>query len=108
MGAQTFDDQRLRFLHRRHSAEQVPQAVKTLRTAGIRNISVDLMYGFPSESLDDWQRDIDAVLALDVEHISAYCLMIEEGTPLARIMGTGCLIGSNQKPVPLIPQNLSP
>jgi oxygen-independent coproporphyrinogen-3 oxidase len=103
MGAQTFDDQRLRFLHRRHSAEQVPQAVKTLRTAGIRNISVDLMYGFPSESLDDWQRDIDAVLALDVEHISAYCLMIEEGTPLARIMGTGCLIGSNQKPVPLIP-----
>lgn len=103
MGAQTFDDQRLRFLHRRHSAEQVPQAVKTLRTAGIRNISVDLMYGFPSESLDDWLRDINAVLALDVEHISAYCLMIEEGTPLARIMGTGCLIGSNQKPVPLIP-----
>ena len=82
MGAQTFDDQRLRFLHRRHTADQVSQAVSMLRDAGIRNISIDLMYGFPDETLDDWQRDIDAALALDVEHISAYCLMIEEGTPL--------------------------
>jgi len=82
MGAQTFDDERLRFLHRRHTASQVPQAVKILRDAGIQNISVDLMYGFPGETLDDWQRDIDAALALGVEHISAYCLMIEENTPL--------------------------
>ena len=82
MGAQTFDDQRLRFLHRRHTADQVSQAVSMLRDAGICNISIDLMYGFPDETLDDWQRDIDAALALDVEHISAYCLMIEEGTPL--------------------------
>ena len=82
MGAQTFDDERLRFLHRRHTANQVPQAVKILRDAGIQNISVDLMYGFPGETLDDWQRDIDAALALGVEHISAYCLMIEENTPL--------------------------
>ena len=82
MGAQTFDDERLRFLHRRHTASQVRQAVDILRKAGIRNISIDLMYGFPDETLDDWQRDIDAALALDVEHISAYCLMIEENTPL--------------------------
>jgi len=82
MGAQTFDDQRLQFLHRRHSAAQVRTAVERLRQAGIDNISVDLMYGFPNETLDDWQHDIDAVLSLDVEHISAYCLMIEEGTVL--------------------------
>ena len=82
MGAQTFDDVRLRFLHRRHTAEQVPQAVQRLRDAGINNISVDLMYGFPNEKLADWQRDIDAALSLDVEHLSAYCLMIEEGTVL--------------------------
>ena len=82
MGAQTFDNARLRFLHRRHTAEQVPQAVLRLRDAGIRNISVDLMYGFPGETLNDWQRDIDAVLSLGVEHLSAYCLMIEEGTVL--------------------------
>ena len=82
MGAQTFDDRRLRFLHRRHTAAQVEQAVRTLRAAGISNISIDLMYGFPGETLEDWQRDIDAALALGVEHLSAYCLMVEEGTAL--------------------------
>ena len=82
MGAQTFNDKRLEFLHRRHRAEQVGLAVERLRKAGIRNISIDLMYGFPGETLDDWQRDIEAAIALDVEHISAYCLSIEENTPL--------------------------
>ena len=85
MGAQTFDDKRLRFLHRRHQASQVGEAVRQLRDAGISNISIDLMYGFPDETLDDWQHDIDAALALDVEHLSAYCLMVEEGTPLQRM-----------------------
>jgi oxygen-independent coproporphyrinogen-3 oxidase len=84
MGAQTFDDARLRFLRRRHTAAQVPIAVQRLRDTGICNISVDLMYGFPDETLDDFRRDIDAALTLDVEHISAYCLMIEEGTTLYR------------------------
>ena len=82
MGAQTFDNKRLQFLHRRHRAEQVGLAVERLRKAGIHNISIDLMYGFPDETLDDWKRDIEAALALNVEHISAYCLMIEEGTVL--------------------------
>ncbi len=82
MGAQTFDDERLRFLHRRHTAAQVGEAVQRLRAVGIRNISIDLMYGFPNETLSDWEQDIDSALALDVEHISGYCLMIEEGTPL--------------------------
>ena len=85
MGAQTFDDQRLRFLHRRHTSAQVAEAVSRLRQAGIHNISVDLMYGFPGETLDDWQHDIDAALSLNVEHLSAYCLMVEEGTPLHRM-----------------------
>ena len=82
MGVQTFNKERLRFLHRRHTAEQVSIAIDRLRAAGIRNISIDLMYGFPGESLKDWEADIDEALSLDVEHISSYCLMIEEGTPL--------------------------
>ena len=86
MGAQTFDNERLRFLHRRHTAAQVQQSVSILRDAGIRNISIDLMYGFPNETLNDWQRDIEAALSLGVEHISAYCLMVEEGTPLYKLM----------------------
>ena len=91
MGAQTFDDQRLRFLNRRHTSAQVPQAVERLRQAGIANISIDLMYGFPQESLADWEQDIDAALALGVEHISAYCLMYEEGTPLYRQLQQGLI-----------------
>ena len=82
MGAQTFDDERLQFLRRRHTAAQVPLAVERLRKAGIGNISIDLMYGFPGETVGDWQHDIDAALALQPEHLSAYCLMVEEGTPL--------------------------
>lgn len=86
MGAQTFNDQRLRYLHRRHTAAQVAETVERLRAAGIRNISIDLMYGFPDETLNNWTHDIDAALALHVEHLSAYCLSIEEGTPLHRMM----------------------
>ena len=89
MGAQTFNDSRLRFLHRRHTASQVTEAVRHLRRAGIGNVSIDLMYGFPGETLDDWQRDIDAALTLGVEHLSAYCLTIEEGTPLFEKMYNG-------------------
>lgn len=86
MGAQTFNDDRLRFLHRRHNASQVHEAVETLRQAGFRNISIDLIYGFPEQTLDEWKEDIDKALALEVEHISTYSLMYEEGTPLYRLL----------------------
>ena len=89
MGAQTFDDERLRFLHRRHTAAQVAEAVQRLRAAGILNISIDLMYGFPNQTLEEWQADIDEALQLNVEHISTYCLMYEEGTPLYRLLEQG-------------------
>ena len=89
MGVQTFDDQRLQFLRRRHTAQQAIEAVNRLRSAGIQNISIDLMYGFPGETLSDWQSDIDSALSLNVEHISAYCLMIEEGTPLHKMLLQG-------------------
>ena len=86
MGAQTFSDDRLRFLHRRHNALEVSQAVDRLRKAGIGNISIDLMFGFPDETLEDWTSDIQQAIDLDVEHISAYSLMYEEGTALYRML----------------------
>ena len=89
MGAQTFCDRRLQFLRRRHLSAQIPVAVQRLRQAGIDNISVDLMYGFPDETLDDWLYDIQSALALQVEHLSAYALMYEEGTPLYRLLQSG-------------------
>lgn len=89
MGAQTFADSRLRLLHRRHNPDEVKHAVKLLREAGIKNISIDLMFGFPDESLSQWKEDISAALALNVEHISAYSLMYEEDTPLWKMLDTG-------------------
>lgn len=82
MGAQTFDDGRLHFLRRRHTATEVDRAVDALRRQGINNISIDLMFGFPGETLDDWQHDLTHALHLQPEHLSAYSLMYEEGTPL--------------------------
>ena len=98
MGIQTFDDQRLRFLHRRHTSQQAIKAVSILRANGIRNISIDLMYGFPGETLEQWEADIEAALALDVEHLSAYCLMIEEGTPLHKMFTDDCLLFTDDYP----------
>lgn len=89
MGAQTFADSRLRLLHRRHNSDEVKHAVKLLREAGIKNISIDLMFGFSDESLSQWKEDISAALALNVEHISAYSLMYEEDTPLWKMLDTG-------------------
>lgn len=89
MGAQSFSDERLRFLNRRHKAQQVRDAVVVLRNNGIENISIDLMFGFPDETLDDWRYDIDEALKLHVNHISAYSLMYEEGTLLYRMLEEG-------------------
>ena len=89
MGAQTFDENRLRFLQRRHTPAQVSSAVELLRRANIQNISVDLIYGFPNETLAEWEVDIDAALALEVEHLSAYALSYEEGTMLSRMLEEG-------------------
>lgn len=89
MGAQTFSDKRLQFLHRRHSAEEVTIAVQRLRSAGIKNISIDLMFGFPGETLNEWEEDLRMALALNPQHISAYSLMYEKGTPLYNMLQKG-------------------
>lgn len=86
MGVQTFSDRRLKFLNRRHSSSDVSHAVTLLRDAGIGNISIDLMFGFPDETLQEWGDDIQRALSLDVEHISAYSLMYDEGTALWRML----------------------
>lgn len=89
MGAQTFDDSRLQFLRRRHRTADVARAVDTLRENGITNISIDLMFGFPTETAEEWMIDLNHALTLDVPHISAYSLMYEEGTPLYRMLQNG-------------------
>ena len=75
-------------LDRTHRPENVTTAVRAARDAGL-DVSVDLIYGAPGESLGDWERSLDAALALDPDHISAYALIIEDGTKLARQIRRG-------------------
>ena len=82
MGIQTFNDDILSLLKRRHNAQQAINAFRRCRNAGFRNISIDLMYGLPGESMDTWNRDLDTAISLAPEHISAYHLIYEEGTVL--------------------------
>lgn len=89
IGAQTFSDSRLKLIHRRHNTQEVYNAINLLRSIGISNISIDLMFGFPGETLEEWTSDIDKALELDVEHISAYSLMYEDGTLLTDMLEQG-------------------
>lgn len=92
MGVQTFDDERLRFLHRRHTSDKALEAVAACQDAGYDNISIDLMFGFPGETLEAWESDLTEALKLDVQHLSAYSLMVEEGTRLHQLMQSGALL----------------
>lgn len=89
MGVQSFQEHELRFLGRRHSAEEVYEAVKALRAVGIENLSLDLIYGLPNQTEAIWEANLDAMLSIAPPHISAYHLIYEEGTPMMRALKQG-------------------
>lgn len=82
IGTQSFDDNELKFLKRRHSAIKAKEAVEISKKVGFENISIDLMYGLPNQSIDIWNKNIDEAIDLDIKHISAYHLIYEEDTKL--------------------------
>lgn len=84
LGAQSFDPAELSLLGRDHSPDQVTTAVRRLRAHGFSNISVDLIFALPGQTLKTWTRNLDAALACEPEHISCYALTYEPGTPFER------------------------
>lgn len=82
LGVQSFDEQRLAFLKRRHTAQQARDAITILQDAGLKNTSIDLIFGLPGQSLTDWNWELEQAFQLPIVHLSAYSLMYEEGTPL--------------------------
>ena len=82
MGVQSFEDGILRLIGRRHTASQAVDAVAHLREAGINNVSIDLIYGLPGQTLLSWTQSVARAIALAPQHISAYGLTYEEGTRL--------------------------
>ena len=88
IGVQSFDEAVLKVLDRTHDATRVPEVVAMAKAAGL-NTSVDLIYGSPGESLDSWAKTLDAALGLEVDHLSAYSLIVEPGTALERRIRRG-------------------
>ena len=91
LGVQSFDDRLLRAIGRIHTAEEARAAFRAARAAGFDNISLDLMYGLPTQTLDDLKESVAEMLALAPEHISVYGLIVEEGTPFAAAEAQGRL-----------------
>ena len=84
IGIQSFDDDKLKILNRRHNATQAHEAVREAQKAGFSNISIDLIYGLPFQSLDEWETDLDKAFSLSIQHLSAYGLTFEEKTLLSK------------------------
>jgi oxygen-independent coproporphyrinogen-3 oxidase len=80
LGVQSWDDKLLKLLGREHNAQQAKESFRILREAGFTNINVDLMFGLPGQTVDEWRRTLDQTVALQTEHISTYCLTYEQDT----------------------------
>ena len=90
-GAQSFSTHVLTTLGRAHTAGRTIEAVAQARAAGFDNLNLDLIYGTPGETLDDWRRSLDEAIALEPEHISAYSLTIEPGTAFGAAVSSGTM-----------------
>lgn len=97
MGVQTFDDQLLHLLRRRHTATLALHAVEAATRHGIDNVSIDLIYGLPGQTMQQWQADVRQALDLGVRHLSAYALSYEQGTPLARMLEQGLVSEADEE-----------
>jgi oxygen-independent coproporphyrinogen-3 oxidase len=89
LGVQSFDPENLRFLGRIHTAEEAVAGFRLLRACGFGNVNLDLIFGIPGSSQETLRRDLETLAALGPEHASCYCLIFEEGTPLARMRAQG-------------------
>ncbi len=96
MGIQSFDDKILSWMNRRHNVERAEKAYKLLRNVGFNNLSIDLIFGIPSLTLDAWQYSIDKAVDLSPEHISAYQLSIDENSVLAKKLDKGLFQEANE------------
>lgn len=89
VGVQSFDAALLRSIGRIHTPEEAEDAVRMAQAAGFENISVDLMYALPGQSMASWSATLDRALALPIRHVSAYSLIVEAGTPMADWVRSG-------------------
>jgi oxygen-independent coproporphyrinogen-3 oxidase len=89
IGVQSFFDKDLLFINRRHTAQQAIHAIKRCQDNGFENVSIDLIYGLPNQTLENWGENIETAISLNVPHISAYHLTFEGGTKITRQRDSG-------------------
>lgn len=89
LGMQSADPEQLENIRRPHNFLQVERAVAAIREAKIKNLSLDLIYGLPGQTMDSWKKTLEKAIALEPEHLSCYGLKVEEGTPLAERVKRG-------------------
>ena len=89
MGCQSFDDEKLKSIGRIHNSDQIYEAYENIRAAGFSNVNLDLIFALPGQKLDDFKKDLDKILALESQHISAYSLILEEDTALYKMVNRG-------------------
>jgi len=97
LGAQSFNPDELAFLGRRHSAGETRLAVEMARQAGFENIGLDLIFAIPHSTLESWKYSLRSAIDLGVQHISAYALTYEEGTPLQKAVETGEVVPADEE-----------
>jgi coproporphyrinogen III oxidase-like Fe-S oxidoreductase len=97
VGVQSFHDRELAFLGRRHNTRQTAQALEAARVAGFTNLSLDLIYGLPGQTLEDWRKTLNQALAFHPEHLSCYQLTYEPETPLGRKKARGEVIPATEE-----------
>ncbi|MDG2059100.1 MAG: radical SAM family heme chaperone HemW [Flavobacteriales bacterium] len=89
IGIQSFNDEDLKFMNRSHNSSQAIESVQLAKEIGFNNISIDLMYSLPQQSLEKWKKNLDIAFSLEIQHISAYSLTIEEKTKLKSLLKKG-------------------
>ncbi|NLC13449.1 MAG: radical SAM family heme chaperone HemW [Chloroflexi bacterium] len=92
LGIQSFLEEDLQILGRIHSVQQAKESIRDAQLAGFSNISLDLIFGLPGQTLKAWQRNLEEVLACGIQHLSLYSLIIEPDTPFERMVDSGDLV----------------
>ncbi len=96
IGLQSFREEDLKWMNRAHSKEEALNCVKLAKKAGFENISVDLIYGLPNFTLDEWKENIQTVIKFGIQHVSAYCLTVEQKTVLSKWVEQNKIVPANE------------
>jgi len=97
IGIQSFDDKDLKFMNRSHNSDEAINSVKLAQEVGFDNISIDLIYSLPSQSVENWQKNLEITFGLSIQHISSYSLTIEKNTQLSHLIETKKIIELDEK-----------